>query len=189
MDGGVLAATHNDAGDDADPDRFAATPRGTIPLTDPAPHRSNGRVLDDKTSEPSTLAAPSSGGPGESRSGPHERRLDHPEHDGSPLDEPLHQHGQAASLREAPSSTWYGESSTDNDADRVVGIQEEPDTSAVAIMRRFWDSETAKGRIPTGAELSRAAGVPPSTGLGRRKRREWAADLPEQLKTTAGKSR
>lgn len=189
-DGGALAATHNGAGDGADPDRFAAPPGSTIPLTDPAPHRSNGHGIDDKTSKPCTLAAPSNGGgPGESRSGPHERGLDHPEHDGSPLDEPLHQHGQAASPREAPSSTRYGESPTDDDADRVVGIQEGADTSAVAAMRRFWDSETAKGRIPTGAELSRAAGVPPSTGLGRRKRREWAADLPEQVKGAAGTSR
>lgn len=188
-DGAALAATHNDAGDIANPERFAATPGSTIPLTDPAPHRSNDHGLDDKTSEPSTLAASSNGGPGESRSGPRERGLDHPEHDSFPLDKPLHQHGQAASPREAPSSTRYGETPTDDDSDRVVGIHEDPDTSAVAVMRRFWNSETAKGRIPTGAELSRAAGVPPSTGLGRRKRREWAADLPEQLKATAGTSR
>ncbi|MFI1996811.1 hypothetical protein [Actinoplanes sp. NPDC020271] len=62
---------------------------------------------------------------------------------------------------------------------------EEADRSAVAAMRRFWDSEIAQGRVPTGAELSRAAGVPPSTGLGRRKRREWEADLP--ITATAGR--
>jgi hypothetical protein len=62
---------------------------------------------------------------------------------------------------------------------------DEADLTAVAAMRRFWDREVASGRVPTGAELSRAAGVPPTTGLGRRKRREWAAELPEHLKTAA----
>jgi hypothetical protein len=57
---------------------------------------------------------------------------------------------------------------------------EDADRSAVAAMRRFWNNEIAQGRVPTGAELSRAAGVPPTTGLGRRKRREWQADLPDQ---------
>ena len=61
---------------------------------------------------------------------------------------------------------------------------EEADRSAVAAMRRFWDHEIAHGRVPTGAELSRAAGVPPATGLGRRKRREWQADLPDHTKVT-----
>lgn len=56
------------------------------------------------------------------------------------------------------------------------------DLSAVAAMRRFWDTETSQGRIPTGAELSRAAGVPPATGLGRRKRRAWEAELPDHLR-------
>jgi len=56
-------------------------------------------------------------------------------------------------------------------------------------MRRFWDREVTRGRVPTGAELSRAAGVPPTTGLGRRKRREWEAELPEHLKTAAGTTR
>ncbi|RQX00948.1 hypothetical protein DLJ59_19815 [Micromonospora inaquosa] len=59
-------------------------------------------------------------------------------------------------------------------------------------MRRFWDTETNQGRIPTGAELSRAAGVPPATGLGRRKRRAWEAELPDHLRRPlahAGESR
>ena len=63
---------------------------------------------------------------------------------------------------------------------------DEADLTAVAAMRRFWDREVASGRVPTGAELSRAAGVPPNTGLGRRKRREWEAELPEHLMTAAG---
>ncbi|MEV4702163.1 hypothetical protein [Actinoplanes sp. NPDC049316] len=72
----------------------------------------------------------------------------------------------------------------DEDADEHGG-DEEADRSAVAAMRRFWDSEIAQGRVPTGAELSRAAGVPPSTGLGRRKRREWEVDLPEHIRIAA----
>ncbi|NUR31750.1 MAG: hypothetical protein HOV83_38915 [Catenulispora sp.] len=61
---------------------------------------------------------------------------------------------------------------------------DEADLSAVAAMRRYWDTETAQHRIPTGAALSRAAGVPPNTGLGRRKRREWVAELPDDLRRT-----
>jgi len=67
---------------------------------------------------------------------------------------------------------WLDNEQTDDDAD----------TTAVQAMRRFWDNEVSNGRIPTGAELSRATGVLPSTGLGRRKRREWMADLPERVK-------
>jgi hypothetical protein len=66
---------------------------------------------------------------------------------------------------------------------------DENDRSAVTAMRRFWDNEIAQGRVPTGAELSRAAGVPPTTGLGRRKRREWEADLPEPIKAASGSGR
>ncbi|HZM83876.1 MAG TPA: hypothetical protein VFC19_49800 [Candidatus Limnocylindrales bacterium] len=62
---------------------------------------------------------------------------------------------------------------------------DEADLTAVSAMRRFWDREVANGRVPTGAELSRAAGVPPTTGLGRRKRREWESELPESLKAAA----
>jgi len=56
---------------------------------------------------------------------------------------------------------------------------------AVVAMRRFWDQEVAKGSVPTGASLSKAAGVNPSTGLGRRKRREWEKELPGHLRPTA----
>jgi hypothetical protein len=62
------------------------------------------------------------------------------------------------------------------------GSAAEDDRSSVAAMRRFWNTEIAEGRVPTGAELSRAAGVPPSTGLGRRKRREWEAELHDHIK-------
>jgi hypothetical protein len=71
----------------------------------------------------------------------------------------------------------------DNDHDTADEAQ---DTSAVTAMRRFWDHEVANGRVPTGAELSRAAGVPPNTGLGRRKRREWKAELEHATTTAAG---
>ncbi|WP_117214742.1 hypothetical protein [Allorhizocola rhizosphaerae] len=66
---------------------------------------------------------------------------------------------------------------------------DEADLTAVEAMRRFWESEVAGGRVPTGAELSRAAGVPPTTGLGRRKRREWETELPEHFKAAAGLGR
>ncbi|KAB1116826.1 hypothetical protein F6X54_10095 [Micromonospora aurantiaca] len=106
-----------------------------------------------------------------------------------PDDGPAHQHGHTA-------STWqpmpmpqhsHGNPPADDEDDSADArtSDEDADTSAVAAMRRFWDSETARGRIPTGAELSRAAGVPPNTGLGRRKRREWEIDLPDHLKASA----
>lgn len=72
------------------------------------------------------------------------------------------------------------------DADQA---DDEADLTAVVVMRRLWDREVNSGRVPTGAELSRAAGVPPTTGLGRRKRRQWEAELPEHLKTAAGTTR
>jgi hypothetical protein len=77
----------------------------------------------------------------------------------------------------------------DASGDDAEDGDEEADRTSVAAMRRFWDSEIAHGRIPSGAELSRAAGVPPSTGLGRRKRREWQADLPHDTKVTTTASR
>ena len=85
----------------------------------------------------------------------------------------------------------------DEPTDVRHGTEHQPDAadddanrSAVAAMRRFWDAEIAQGRIPTGAALSRAAGVPPTTGLGRRRRREWEAELSDHLRrTVAGASR
>ncbi|MEU8265186.1 hypothetical protein AB0C02_31835 [Micromonospora sp. NPDC048999] len=200
-DGNIPAGLHNEAGDDAKPGQIATTPSSTIPLTEFVPHEPNGHGNDDKTSRPSTVAAPPNGGPGEDKSGPDERGLARTErtraghrHDlraaGSPLDEPAHPYGQPTAAPWEPfQRTQHDEPPPDENDDHGEGTEEDADTSAVAAMRRFWDSETAKGRIPTGAELSRAAGVPPSTGLGRRKRREWKADLPEQLKAAVGTSR
>jgi hypothetical protein len=65
------------------------------------------------------------------------------------------------------------------------GSKDEATSSAVAAMRKFWDIKTSQGHVPTGAELSRAAGVPPATGLGRRKRRKWAPELPESVKAVS----
>jgi len=91
-------------------------------------------------------------------------------------------------------SLAFGRGDTDElePDDELTGddhTDDEADLTAVAAMRRFWDREVAGGRVPTGAELSRTAGVPPATGLGRRKRREWEAELPEHLKTAASTSR
>ncbi|WP_144118374.1 hypothetical protein [Catellatospora sichuanensis] len=83
----------------------------------------------------------------------------------------------------------YGEDDADGVEDDERRDDDDADVSAVAAMRRFWEVETGRGRIPSGAELSRAAGVPPTTGLGRRKRREWEADLPDHLKVGAGAGR
>ena len=99
---------------------------------------------------------------------------------------------QAAQL---PLTAGIDEADTDDlDADEELSGHEhdgptqtddEATVTAVDAMRRFWDKEVASGRVPTGAELSRAAGVPPRTGLGRRKRREWEAELPDHLKSGA----
>jgi hypothetical protein len=50
-------------------------------------------------------------------------------------------------------------------------------TSATAVMRAHWDREVAAGRVPSGADLLRAAGVPPSSSLGRQNAARWRAEL------------
>lgn len=47
------------------------------------------------------------------------------------------------------------------------------------LMRLHWEREVAEGRVPTGADLARAGGV--SSATGRRRRAEWAAELPANL--------
>jgi hypothetical protein len=95
-------------------------------------------------------------------------------------------------LLDSPVPAWTasspasdGEPSEDDDntddADEAAD-DDDADLSAVAAMRRFWEAETSAGRVPTGAELSRAAGVPPRTGLGRRQRRAWEPELPDDLR-------
>jgi hypothetical protein len=59
-----------------------------------------------------------------------------------------------------------------DDAEDEQRTGQDTDISAVATMRRFCDAEIGNGRIPAGAALSRAAEMPPKTGLGRRKRRQ-----------------
>jgi hypothetical protein len=50
--------------------------------------------------------------------------------------------------------------------------------SAKAAARAFWQAEVAAGRVPTGAELARAAGKDnDESGMFRRCAREWAAEL------------
>ena len=74
------------------------------------------------------------------------------------------------------------EDDDDGTKDDEATADDDADLSAVAAMRRFWDSEVSQSHVPTGAELSRAAGVRPRTGLGRRKRRAWEAELPDHLR-------
>jgi hypothetical protein len=45
-------------------------------------------------------------------------------------------------------------------------------------MRDFWDSEIAYGRIPSGADLNRAAGRDPGYSLGKKYAQQWRAELP-----------
>ncbi|GIF98328.1 hypothetical protein [Catellatospora citrea] len=91
--------------------------------------------------------------------------------------------------RPSPQDDLIDDEDDDSAADDLDAQDDEADLSAVAAMRRYWETETAQGRVPTGAELSRAAGVLPKTGLGRRKRRKWEAQLPDHLRTGAGTGR
>jgi hypothetical protein len=49
--------------------------------------------------------------------------------------------------------------------------------SATTIMRRHWDREVGQGRIPTGADLIRVAGLSRSSSLGRQNAAKWRAEL------------
>jgi hypothetical protein len=53
-----------------------------------------------------------------------------------------------------------------------------PAMSATDVMRAYWDAEIRAGRpAPTGADLLRAAGVPPTSSLGRQNAAKWRAEL------------
>ena len=115
-------------------------------------------------------------------------------------------HRLAIGTAESPSDATVVEihsrtSQRERDHVRPPGPDEEPaddldqpdtdegcDSSSVAAMRRFWDNSVKRGHIPSGAELSRAAGVPPTTGLGRRKRREWEAEVGTLLHAAPAKA-
>jgi hypothetical protein len=49
--------------------------------------------------------------------------------------------------------------------------------SATAVMRAYWDREVAAGRVPTGAELRDAAGLPATSSLGRQNQIKWRREL------------
>ncbi|MEU8265495.1 hypothetical protein AB0C02_33490 [Micromonospora sp. NPDC048999] len=205
-DATVLEGLHNDAGDGANPERIVTTPGGASSLIEYVPRHPNGHSNEVKISRPGAVATPPNGGLGEDKSGLDERGLARTE---PPLSKPAHGKSQPTApplgrsrhdvappddqdggdVEEVLNRVGAGGIGGDGEAAAGIGTEEDADHSAVEVMRRFWDDETAKGRIPTGAELSRAAGVPPSTGLGRRKRREWVASLPENPKTAAGTSR
>lgn len=91
----------------------------------------------------------------------------------------------AGSIRDGDADRRPDDDLTEDDdelEDDDAAQDDDADVSAVVAMRRFWEAEVGQGRVPTGAELSRAAGVPPRTGLGRRKRRAWEAELPDHLR-------
>ncbi len=66
-------------------------------------------------------------------------------------------------------------------AGRVVdgaAVTDLPDRStATEIMREHWDAEVAQGRIPSGADLLRAAGVPETSSLGRQNAAKWRKEI------------
>jgi hypothetical protein len=150
---------------------LARTPALTIPAAALVPKRVNGHALPAADSAPDTDLEP-----------------------GSVLtaDEDRLAADAADSDRSLPLPDEPGDDgSDDGTGEEDEDADDDADLSAVDAMRRYWDTETAQRRIPTGAALSRAAGVPPNTGLGRRKRREWVAELPDDLRTTltAGEAR
>jgi hypothetical protein len=49
------------------------------------------------------------------------------------------------------------------------------------MMRAYWETETAAGNIPNGADLNRAAGNDPGASLGRRYASEWRDELPSEF--------
>jgi hypothetical protein len=52
-----------------------------------------------------------------------------------------------------------------------------PAASGVAVMRAYWDQQVAAGRVPTGAELLRAAGLSSTSSLGRQMAAKWRREL------------
>jgi hypothetical protein len=60
-------------------------------------------------------------------------------------------------------------------ATNVVDIA--PAGNATTVMRRHWEREVAHGRIPTGADLIRVAGLSRSSSLGRQNAAKWRAEL------------
>lgn len=58
--------------------------------------------------------------------------------------------------------------------------------SATAVMRAYWDRETGAGRVPTGADLIRAAGLAPTSSLGRQNAAKWRAELDDASTPGAG---
>ncbi len=57
--------------------------------------------------------------------------------------------------------------------------------SATEVMRAFWTAEVAAGRVPSGAELGRAAGLSPASSLGRQLAARWRQELPGQQRDGA----
>jgi hypothetical protein len=67
-----------------------------------------------------------------------------------------------------------------------AGTGQDGQGSAKAAARAFWETETAAGRTPSGADLARAAGRDSDpTGVFRRYARDWAAELTSEEKADA----
>jgi len=52
--------------------------------------------------------------------------------------------------------------------------------SATEVMRAFWTAQVTAGRVPSGADLVRAAGLSPASSLGRQLAARWRQELPAQ---------
>lgn len=57
--------------------------------------------------------------------------------------------------------------------------------TATQIMRAHWDAEVSAGRVPSGADLLRAAGLEATSSLGRQRRARWITELPAEMRAAA----
>jgi hypothetical protein len=58
-----------------------------------------------------------------------------------------------------------------------AGALEAAPANATGVMRAFWDREVSAGRIPSGADLLRAAGLSAASSLGRQNAAKWRQEL------------
>jgi hypothetical protein len=71
-----------------------------------------------------------------------------------------------------------GKNSQGDSPENPDGVVKSGYRAAKETMRECWDAEIAAGRVPTGADLNRAADKDPGYSLGRARAKEWRAELP-----------
>jgi hypothetical protein len=69
-----------------------------------------------------------------------------------------------------------------------AGPLEPAPANATGVMRAYWDREVAAGRIPSGADLLRAAGLSSTSSLGRQNAAKWKQEL-DQAREPGGGAR